>query len=164
MGVRVERHRGPGMKMLENLLGLDTSKVGKVGWLESAKYPDGQSVAYVATIQEYGSAPQGIPPRPMMRPTINEQEQSWRKIAQQGARAILSGKATNQTVLEAIALKSSGDIRKKIASITSPALSFSTIAARKSKLASKGATGVSTKPLVDTGVLLATLTGVVEPK
>ena len=39
---------------LKLALGIDTLQV-KVGWFEGAKYPDGTSVAYIATIHEFGT-------------------------------------------------------------------------------------------------------------
>lgn len=59
-------------------------KVGKgglvrVGYLESAKYPDGTSVAQVAVWQEYGTpnAKFPIPPRPTFRMMIAKHKSEW---------------------------------------------------------------------------------------
>ena len=61
------------------------SKQGKVGWMEGDKYPDGESIAYVASIQEFGSEKGKIPPRPFMRPAVIENENKWRELAKDGA-------------------------------------------------------------------------------
>lgn len=158
---KVIRVKGPGYERLQNLLADGGNMVGKVGWVESAKYPDGTPVAYVAAIQEYGSPQNGIPPRPFMRPTIAEKQVEWSNVARVGARNILQNGATMSDALELIGLKASGDIRRTISNITSPALAMATLAARARRNASGQA---SSKPLVDTGHMLQTLTNSVEPK
>jgi hypothetical protein len=75
--MRVRHVSGNGRKALEVALQTLGNKVGKVGWFEGAKYPDGTQVAYVATIQEYGYSPKNIPPRPFMRPTIVKYRNTW---------------------------------------------------------------------------------------
>lgn len=143
---------------LKNLEG----KVGKVGWFEKSKYETGVSVAYVATIQEYGYPAKNIPPRPFMRPTIAAKEGEWRKIAESGAKAVLNGNQTAYTVMEAIGLKAAGDIRKTISLIWTPSLSPKTIQARLRKRSNNKTVGNLTKPLIDTGIMLGTLTNTVE--
>lgn len=49
----------------------------EVGFLESAVYPDGTSVAMVAAIQEYGAPGAGIPPRPFFRTMIAARQSEW---------------------------------------------------------------------------------------
>ena len=55
-----------------------TAKV-RVGIIEQANYPDGESVAQVAFWNEYGTAT--IPPRPFFRNTIAEHKDEWPKQA-----------------------------------------------------------------------------------
>lgn len=157
------------------------SKQGKVGWFSSSKYEDGTSVAYVAAIQEFGSPERSIPPRPFMRPAIIENQKDWERAAAQGANQVLAGKATPEQVMEKITLAAQNSISKNIATLTTPPLSPITLGARKYRQQGKkvtGATigeiarklkdgtldisGVSTKPLEDTGLMSATLTSVVE--
>ena len=66
-------------------------------------------------------------------------------------------------VLEALCLKAEADVRQAIINVTAPALKQSTIDARKRKLA-KGTRfkGSIEKPLVASGLALATLTSKVE--
>ena len=160
--VNVVRHKtntGKQLKVaLENLEG----KVGKVGWFEKSKYENDISVAYVATIQEYGYPPQNIPARPFMRPTIIQKQKEWKVIAESGAKAILKGTRTIDNVMEAIGLKAAGDIRKTISLIWSPPLSPLTIQARLRKRSNKKVVGNLTKPLIDTGIMFGTLTNTVE--
>lgn len=149
---------------------------GKTGWFETAKYTDGTPVAYVATIQEFGSGP--IPPRPFMRPTVAEQKDVWLGLLGDGAKRVLSGGATASQVMEAVALKAAGDVAKTISRIQTPPLSILTLMARASKGAVTGKTlgkferelykgppnlgAVSRKPLVWTGQMIQSVTGVVE--
>ena len=89
--MKIERVSGAGSKQLEIALKNLQGKVGKVGWFEKSKYENGISVAYVATIQEYGYPAKNIPPRPFMRPTIVKQQVEWRKVAESGAKAVIEG-------------------------------------------------------------------------
>ncbi len=49
----------------------------RVGFLESARYPDGKPVGMVAAIQEYGAPGVGIPPRPFFRNMIAAKSNEW---------------------------------------------------------------------------------------
>lgn len=159
------RVAGPGEKKLQNLVnGLDSTNVGKVGWFKLSQYEDGTPVAYVATIQEYGYPEGNIPARPMLRPTIISKKKKWAKMAEQGAKDILNGGSTIDSVLEKIGQSAAGDARKTITAITEPPLSPLTIQARLAKRSNKTKVGNLTKPLVDTGLLLNSLTNVVEPE
>ena len=160
--VKVVRQVSSAGKQLEVALKNLKGKVGKVGWFEKSKYENGISVAQVATIQEYGYPPKNIPPRPFMRPTIENKRVEWQKVAESGAKAILKGNQTLYNVMEGIGLKAAGDIRKTISQIWSPPLSPRTIAARLRKRKNKKITGNLTKPLIDTGIMLGTLTNTVE--
>ena len=154
---------------------------GKVGWFENAKYEDGTPVAGVAMLQEYGSAKMNIPPRSFMRITVAEKQKNWGELAASGANAILKGNETPASVLAKLTIQAQNDVSEKISSITAPPLSQITLGARKYRQEGKkvtGATigqiarelkagtldvsGVSTKPLEDTGYMSATLTHIVE--
>ncbi len=136
---------------LQELIALKQKK-GKIGWLESNQYPDGTEVAYVALIQEMGSPKNGIPPRPFFRPTIAARSNTWKAQLKSGCKAILAGNETALSVMEKVAMGAAGDIRKTISGIKAPALSVNTI---RNRLARGNS---STKPLVDTGLMLKTLT------
>lgn len=128
----------------------------RVGWFESAKYADGTPVAYVASIQEFGHGP--IPPRPTMRPTIAEQQAAWTALAGALVKGVAEGRRSATDALELLGAQAAGDVRAKIASIQTPKLADSTIAARKR------AGNSSTKPLVDERIMIATLTHQVTTK
>jgi hypothetical protein len=134
----------------------------KAGWFSSSVYGNGTPIAYVAAIQEYGYAAGGIPPRPFMRPTIARERNNWIALMRSGAKAILAGNETVASVLDKIGGKAAGDVAKTIASITSPALKTATIAARARKRADRTVTASLSKPLVDSGIMVDSLTHVVE--
>lgn len=136
----------------------------KIGWFEAAKYADGTPVAYVASIQEFGAASEGVPPRPFMRPTVVAQSQKWRDQIGKGATRVLEGKLSAVQVMEQVAGGAAGDVRKTIAAVTTPALKQSTVDARLRKKADGKTVGSLTKPLVDSGLMLATLTHEVTTK
>jgi hypothetical protein len=158
----VKRVDGPGKKQLEIMIKGLGNKVGKVGWLDRSAYENGVTAAYVAAIQEYGYAPKNIPPRPFMRITIANKQQDWKRLAETGAKAIAKGNSNMTRVMEGIGLKAAGDVRRTISTIQNPPLKQSTIDARLRKRSNKTTVGNLTKPLVDTGFMLATLTNSVE--
>lgn len=166
-----------GHQRLKNALSLAKAKSVKVGWFESARYENGTPIAYVASIQELGYAAGGIPPRSFMRTTVAEKGQAggeWSAFAGRGARAVIDGNSPPEYMMEMIGQKASGDIAKKIASITTPPLKAATVRARERRYArpkkhSKlemsfgGAVGFGIfKPLVDTGQMVGSVTYVVE--
>jgi len=160
--VEVKRTVSDVSKNLEVALKGLSNKVGKVGWFEKSKYQDGTHVAAVAAQNEYGNPSKHIPARPFMRPSIIEKQQEWQDVVANGSKAVINGKAKGEDVFEAIGLKASGDIRKKITQIFEPPLSPVTIAARLARRANKKTIGSLTKPLIDTGILIGTLTNTVE--
>ncbi len=154
---------------------------GRVGWFETAVYPTGRSVAEVAAGNEFGIANRSIPPRPFMGPAVAEHQKQWEVLAAQGANQVLAGKETAEKVMGKLVISAHNEVSKNIATLTSPPLSPITIAARKYKKQGKTITGstigeiaaklkagtldisgVSTKPLEDTGLMSATLTSLVD--
>lgn len=146
----VRRVRGPARisQAVAVLNGLDNLE-GKTGWFESATYPDGTPVAYVATIHEHGAG--HIPARPFMRPAVATYGRAWMELMGQGAKAALNGSVSAAAVLEAVTMRAAGDVGKAIQAVTSPALSPMTIARK----------GFD-KPLIDTGQMFQSVTGKVE--
>lgn len=160
--VQVIRKTTDAGKKLEIALKNLEGKVGKVGWFKDSQYENGIHVAYVAAIQEYGYPPGNIPERPFMRPTIMEKKNEWKELALSGSRSILKGNATIAIVMEALGLRAAGQVRAMISAILVPPLSPITIAARLRKRANKKVIGSLTKPLIDTGLMLNSLTNTVE--
>ena len=154
----VVRKPGPGSARLQALLeGLKADATTKVGWFASAKYPEGQQVAYIASIHEFGAGP--IPPRPFFRPTIATQREAWRESLARGAKAIADGRLTAAQVLDAVGEKAAAEVARSITKVNAPALSEATIRARQR---AKGGKVASVKPLQDTGYMLASLTHLTE--
>lgn len=120
--------------------------VAQVGFPSGKNYPDGTSVAYVATIQEFGAPEVNIPPRPFMRPTVAAQKDEWSSIIAKSIPAVVAGKRTAEDVLELVGIKASADIQETISKVTSPPLKPATIQR-------KG----SAKPLIDTGLMVASV-------
>lgn len=137
---------------------------GSVGWFEESHYPNGTPVALVAATQEFGHGP--IPPRPFMRPTIAQEKTVWSKGFADGYRAVLKQRVTPEQVMEQVAGRAAGDVRKTISDIQEPPLKPATVAARMRRrgLPADKATATAAKPLVDTARMLNTLTHQVEKK
>lgn len=178
--MKINRRPGAREAIKAAVVALDGEQ-GKVGWFESAKHPDGTPVAGIAAVQEFGS--RNIPPRSFFRTTAAEQQTAWASTAAKISKAVMQGKMPAGVLTEALCLAAEGDVRAKITKITAPPLSVLTLLARKhrkaggkvtgktlgalAKQANKGppdVSGVSTKPLVDTGLMLATLTSQVIKK
>lgn len=121
-----------------------------VGFLEGATYPDGTSVPLVAAIQEYGAPSRNIPPRPFFRTMILEHSKEWPDDVQKLLKAHdYAADATLADMGEVI----KGELQQSIVDLTSPPLAPSTVAA-------KG----SSKPLIDSGVLLRSVDYAVKTK
>lgn len=127
----------------------------KIGWFPSAQYPDGTPVASVAATQEFGDPLQHIPARPFLRPTVNRDKDGWVDQLGKGVKEVLAGELDGHDVLDAIAAVGAQGVQKTISEIYTPALAPLTIELRQER------GNTSTKPLVDTGHLLATVQGVV---
>lgn len=148
------KRTGPGIKSIAiNMRELDGVQA-RTGWFETARYPNGTPVATVAMVHEHGSPAQGIPMRQFFRPTIAAESGKWMRQIGDGAKAVLEGRRTALQVLETVALGAAGDVAKSIERVTSPPLKPATI---KNKI-----TPGNTKPLVDSGQMIQSVTGVAE--
>lgn len=156
------KRSGPGIAALKTEIANLERKRAEVGFFDTSHYPDGTPVAYIATIQEFGSPQNGIPPRSFMRSTIQEQREAWQQTLAQGAKRVLSGRMTTLQMLESFGLSVVGQIKEKIVEITQPALSTSTIYNRLNRKDKPKNT--STKPLVDTGIMLSSVDSKVSDK
>jgi hypothetical protein len=162
--VKVVRKAGPARTGLEQLIsGFDAhGKAAKVGWSANIRYPTGVPVAYVATIHEFGAPEQGIQPRSFMRYTIHAKQTEWKKVVTQVSKQVVNDKRSPESALTVIGLVAEGDVRERISTIQTPELKEATIQARVRKMADGKTVGNLTKPLVETGYMLASLTSVVE--
>lgn len=130
------------------------NKVVKVGVVEHQHYDDDTPVALVAAAQEYGT--EHIPERPFFRPTIAENKSDWQNTI---IRAIVNG-GNGEQILETVGMLAAGQVQKTIASIDSPRLATSTLIARNRKRHKNGRKpkAISIKPLVDSGLMMASIT------
>lgn len=126
---------------------------GRTGFFEEAKYPDGQLVAEIAAIQEYGVPSRKIPPRPFFRPAIREYRAKWLRFAAGAAKRILDGKLTAADAMESLADLAAEDVKVSINSIWWPKLKKSTLASRRAK------GNTTDKPLIDTGLMIESMQG-----
>lgn len=107
----------------------------KVGFINGATYPDGESVANVAFENEYGT--NKIPPRPFMRSTVSQNKEKWVK----NIKALVQNKDTETALLQTGEMIK-GDFVYSILNWDEPPNSAMTIK-------KKG----FNKPLVDTGLM-----------
>ena len=135
-------------KAIKKAQGLKDARL-RVGWFENSKYNDDTSVAAVAEWQEYGYKEFNVfyPPRSFMRPAENNNSDKWNKVVE---KEIKKGKSIKEA-FSALGDVVKGDIQEAIIDVMEPPLEKSTIEARKRR------GNKSTKPLVDTGVMLASI-------
>ena len=139
-------------------------KVARVGVIENQHYDEDTPVAYIAAIHEYGSPSNKIPPRPFFRPTIAKKSKSWSGV---GASLLIKGADTEKT-LKLLGELAAGDIVETISGLDSPPLALSTKIARNRRAHAPTKSGrkrrpksVSIKPLVDTGLLIRSISSTV---
>lgn len=99
------------------LKGMNNATV-ESGWFETARYPDGTSVAYVMAVNELGYVADGgqeiIPARPHIQLAAHNCLPGARKIAEWGIIAIAQGTETPDAVMGKIGLHLEGEIVKSI--------------------------------------------------
>jgi len=108
-----------------------------VGFLRDATYPDGTSVAMVATVNEFGGSG---PPRPFFRLMVAEKSGAWPEAVR------LNLKATDYDAHKTLDRMGQGikaQLQDSIKTLTDPPLAPSTIKRK----------GFA-KPLIDTSVML----------
>lgn len=150
-----------------------------VGFLEGATYPDGTPVAMVAAIQEFGAPKVGIPPRPFFRNMIAQKGPDWPKAV---ADRLVANDYDAAKTLAQVGMGIEGQLKLSITTTDEPPLSPVTLMLRKMKMdnpdlmvtgktvgeararvaAGESYDGVSTKPLVESGVMLQSVSSVVK--
>lgn len=146
----------------------------KIGWPVGKQYPDGTSVAYVAAIQNFGAPEKSIPPRPIIKPTVDENQARWAKILQNFTKRVANGDLDALDALDGVGRVAAMDMQATIAQIHEPALSPITVLLRKWRKEGRTITGKTVgeaaaaiaagtepgsdnKPLNDTGYLIASV-------
>lgn len=142
---------GPGKAILERALASIDGRIGRVGWFSSAKYEDGTSVAYIASIHEFGYPTGGITPRLGLRNLVKDKRPQWSAICLRGAKAVFKGETQADYILHLIGSVAVGDIQKHIAHVQYPVLAPRTLEARAYRMHIKPdeLTGTGAKPLVE---------------
>jgi hypothetical protein len=150
MGVKWKRKRNDKLfKNIEEAIKETETAQIEIGFFPESRYPDDhQPVAAVAQKQEFGYAPERIPPRPFIRPVNRDEAAKWGKIFAKSLEKNGLSKNSVALAFELVGLAATGDYREKIASITSPPLSPVTVALK----------GGRTKPLIDTGLMVKSIT------
>lgn len=146
--------------VLKSIEDLKDAKVS-VGWFEESKYDDNTSIAEVAQFQEYGTS-RGIPQRPFMRPAELHNQNKWKQTGDREIkRCVDKGKPLTEAMAR-LGFEVKADIQDEIRAVMTPPLAESTIKSRLSRKKSKKITATLTKPLIDTGVMLAAVQSKVE--
>ena len=147
----------------------------QVGFLEGATYPDGKSVAQVASIQEWGAPSKGIPPRPFFRNMIAAKSPEW---GEQLAAVLKETDYDATLALGKMGDLIAGELRESIIDTNDPPLSPVTLLLRQrfgnnpgditfkdvqqarediAKGTKPDVTGTQAKPLVWTGQMLSSV-------
>ena len=117
----------------------------------------GASNATIAFVQEFGSGAKNIPPRPFLIPAIKKAHPKIVSILKDGAKNVLHGEDVHIS-LEKAGLIGQSAVKKEIVSGSFTPLKETTLQARRNRRKSGKA---GTKPLVDTGQMLSSITYVV---
>lgn len=127
-------------KLIKEKVNLENAKL-EVGFLQGATYPNGTSVAMVAFYNEFGTI--NIPPRPFFRNAISNDSNKWGRVFTNTYRDTNNITQTLGVLGNII----KGSIIQSISATNEPPNAISTIKQKK-----------SSKPLVDTGKLKASVT------
>ena len=140
-------------KILRNMRKIDAKAV-KIGIQDGDKTFDGkESLAYVASLHEFGSPGGKIPERSFIRTAIDKNERKINNLSDRLALKILDGSVTVRGALDLIGLSVTGMIQEQITDGDYVPLSPATIK-------KKG----SDKPLIDTGHMWQSVHHVIEDK
>lgn len=160
--MRVQIKSNEGKKKIDDFIkDKGRFKTAQSGWFPDNKYPDGMNVAQVAYNNEFGTS--RIPARPFMRPAISKNKTKWQRIVDDLAKKVINDQLTFDQFLNQLILVVEGNIRDSIKAVTSPPLSELTVQIRLNKLKEGQSPSASLrKPLIDTAIMINSLTKVVE--
>lgn len=127
---RVTLNKKPLEDLLKSMNDIDNKEM-QAGWFDSAKYGGDTPVAGIAAQNEYGNAKLSIPPRPYMRPMIDEKTNAWDGLLEKGFKAVVEGKTNASNVMNSLGLKVVADIKISLSTGNFAPLSPITIALRK---------------------------------
>ena len=140
-------------KILRNMRKIDAKAV-KVGIQDGDKTSDGkESLAYIASLHEFGSPGGKIPERSFIRTAIDKNEHKINNLSDGLALKILDRSVTVRGALDLIGLKVTGMIQEQITDGDYVPLAPATIKRKGSD-----------KPLIDTGHMFQSVRHVIEDK
>lgn len=135
---------------LKKQINILKNTVVRVGYFENSKRVDGLPNAYVASIHEFGSPTNNIPPRPTLGPALQNNKEEFSKII---ANSFKNG--TIRDGFEMLGQLAVSKVKSEIATLKSPALKESTTRARlRGKKQGKSVSLTVAKPLVHTKQML----------
>lgn len=97
----------------------------RLGFLEGATYPDGESVAYIAAINEFGNPANEQPPRPFFRQMIAAKSPGWGASM---AKVLKAADCNLDVALGRMGEGIRGQLQGSIRDFTTPANAPSTVA------------------------------------
>jgi hypothetical protein len=124
---------------------------------KDSRTDSGYTNAQIAIVQENGSGAKNIPPRPFLVPGIKSAQKEVAEILKNGAIEALHG-GNIEVALNKAGLIGQSHVKDQIRNGDFEQLAESTLIARRNRR-KNGKAG--TKPLIDTGQLLASITYVV---
>jgi hypothetical protein len=122
-------------------------EIGAAGAGSREPSADFSELVRVAVVHEFGAPKRRIPERPFMRTAFDENLSDLNEVKKREYQNIIDGKTTAKQGLERLGELHKSHIQKKITDITSPPLRPLTVRRKKG----------STKPLIDTGQLRASV-------
>lgn len=127
----------------------------RVGWGENQQYPTGESVAMVATQNEFGNPSKHIPPRPFFRPTIDREREKLLKLLERGAKRTLRGDQTAEDAFDFVGQYLSGQVKWSIHNLRFTALAVRTVENRlKGKTQGRSVSLKIATPLIHTAYMV----------
>jgi hypothetical protein len=137
---------------------LESARSVKVGFLAGSTSDDDISLPMIAAVQEFGAPAAGIPPRPFFRNMVAEKSPGWPDTI---VEVLKANDYDAAKTLKGVGQIVKGQLQLSIHETNSPPLAQSTIDARLRRgskaSSSKPAATTIGKPLVDTGVMLASV-------
>jgi hypothetical protein len=115
----------------------------RAGFLEGSTYPDGTSLPMVAAVNEFGSPERNIPMRPFFRNMVAASKARW---PEQLEKVLVAADYDSRKALARMGMLIQGQIQKSIIDTNLPPNAPRTLDRKH-----------GTKPLVDTGHMLASV-------
>lgn len=139
--------RVPGVINIDELKRHMTSRSVKIGFPQGPTEKDGTPVAMIAAVHEFGVPKKNIPERSFLRSSIHEHMPNYLRLNRANLLRVIRSKITIEAALGLLGQMAAGDAKRMIRNGNFVPLAPSTIRA-------KG----SSKPLIDSGTMLQTLT------